>query len=198
MISNSFANDRFYHRCVAGDCALYFPGCDGHWFLKATGAEPVIAKAFQGNEVKMIVFASIVGGLAPSCSCDVIPFIAGLLAAGPPLSVVMALGLSSRLMDPSSFFITVGELGLIFAVAKTIIAILIGLAGGFLVHSCHDSGICVSQQAGVFNLSVYRDNWGHCFRYFVQYVPWVVHLTVQAAFLKKITHVFAVALISRL
>ena len=47
-------------------------------FLKATGAEPVIAKAFQGNEVKMIVFASIVGGLAPFCSCEIIPFIAAL------------------------------------------------------------------------------------------------------------------------
>ena len=37
-------------------------------FLRATGAEPIIVKAFPGNEVKMIVFASIVGGLAPFCS----------------------------------------------------------------------------------------------------------------------------------
>ena len=37
-------------------------------FIKATGAESEIAKAFQGNEVKMIVFASIVGGLASFCS----------------------------------------------------------------------------------------------------------------------------------
>ena len=113
-------------------------------FLKAMGAEPVIAKVFQGDEVKMIVFASIVGGLAPSCYCEVIPFIAALLVAGPLLSAVMALGLSSPLMDPSPFFITVGELGLIFAVANTIIAILIGLAGGFFVHSYHNSCICVS------------------------------------------------------
>lgn len=109
-------------------------------FLKATGAESVIAKAFQGNEVKMIVFASIVGGLAPFCSCEVIPFIAALLVAGAPLSAVMALWLSSPLMDPSSFFITVGELGLIFAIAKTIFAILIGLAGGFFVRSLKNTG----------------------------------------------------------
>ena len=36
----------------------------------ATGAEHVIAKAFRGNEVKMIVFASIVGGLASFCSWE--------------------------------------------------------------------------------------------------------------------------------
>ena len=109
-------------------------------FLEATGAESVIAKAFQGNEVKMIIFASIVGGLAPFCSCEVIPFIAALLLVGAPLSAVMALWLSSPLMEPSCFFITVGELGLIFAIAKTIIAILIGLAGGFFVRSLTDTG----------------------------------------------------------
>ena len=94
-------------------------------FLKATGTEPVIAKAFQGNEVKMIVFTSIVGGLAPFCSCEGILFIAPLLASGPP------------------FFITVGEMGLIFAVAKTVIGILIDVEEGFFVHSCHASCICV-------------------------------------------------------
>ena len=52
----------------------------------------------------------------------------------------MALWLSSTLMDPSCFFITVGELGSIFAIAKTIIAILIGLAGGFFVRSLKNTG----------------------------------------------------------
>ena len=88
----------------------------------------------------MIVFASIVGGLAPFCSCEVIPFIAALLLVGAPLSAVTALWLSSPLMEPSCFFITVGELGLIFAIAKTIIAILIGLAGGFFVRSLTNTG----------------------------------------------------------
>ena len=26
-----------YHRCVAGDCALYSPCCDGHWVSKGNG-----------------------------------------------------------------------------------------------------------------------------------------------------------------
>ena len=109
-------------------------------FLKATGAEPAIAKAFQGNEVKMIVSTCIVGGLAPFCSCEVIPFIAALLLVGAPLSAVMALWLSSPLMDSSCFFITVGELGLIFAISKTIIVILIASAGGFFVRSLKNTG----------------------------------------------------------
>ena len=38
----------------------------------------------------MIVFATFLGGVSPLCSCEVIPFIAALLALGIPLSAVMA------------------------------------------------------------------------------------------------------------
>ena len=41
--------------------------------LKAAGAEAGIARAFQGRENKMIVLAALFGGLAPFCSCEVIP-----------------------------------------------------------------------------------------------------------------------------
>ena len=68
--------------------------------LKATGAETLVARAFEGRETRMIVLAALFGGLAPFCSCEVIPFIAGLLAAGVPLSAIMAFWLSSPLIDP--------------------------------------------------------------------------------------------------
>ncbi len=64
-----------------------------------------------------------------------IPFIAALLAVGAPLSAVMAFWLSSPLMDPAMFFITSGELGLGFAVAKMSAAFGIALAGGFTVKA---------------------------------------------------------------
>lgn len=100
-------------------------------YLRATGAEGVVAKAFTGSTVRMIVFASLVGGLAPFCSCEVIPFIAALLAMGAPLSAVMAFWLASPIMDPPMFAITAGALGIEFAVAKTLAAVGFGLLGGF-------------------------------------------------------------------
>ncbi len=109
-------------------------------YIKASGAEHVIARAFQGNEAQMIVLAALVGGLAPFCSCEVIPFIAGLLAVGTPLAAVMALWLSSPLMDPSVFLITAGELGWQFAVAKTVAAVSLGLIGGFAVLAATRQG----------------------------------------------------------
>ncbi len=70
-------------------------------YLKASGAETILAKAFEGREIKMILMASMLGGLSPFCSCEVIPFIAALLAVGAPLSAVMAFWLASPIMDPA-------------------------------------------------------------------------------------------------
>lgn len=102
--------------------------------LKATGAEAIVAKAFQGPPLRMITLAALVGGLAPFCSCEVIPFIAALLALGAPLGAVMAFWLASPLMDPAMFAITSAELGVGFAAAKTVAAVSIGFAGGLLTH----------------------------------------------------------------
>ena len=109
--------------------------------LKATGAEGVIASAFQGREVHMIVLGAAVGGIAPFCSCEVIPFVAALLAAGTPVSAVMAFWLSSPLMDPPQFVITTAALGLEFAVAKVVFAVALGLIGGFGMWAMGRAGL---------------------------------------------------------
>ncbi|MDQ2092172.1 permease [Marimonas arenosa] len=112
-------------------------------YLKATGAENLLAKAFEGREARMIVMAALLGGLSPFCSCEVIPFIAALLAVGAPLSAVMAFWLASPLMDPAMFAITSGTLGLEFATAKTLAAIGIGALGGFGTMALKSSPVFV-------------------------------------------------------
>ncbi len=102
-------------------------------YVKATGAETLLAKAFEGDQVKMVMMAALLGGLSPFCSCEVIPFIAALLAVGAPLSAVMAFWLSSPLMDPAMFTITWAELGLDFAIGKALAAIALGMLGGYVV-----------------------------------------------------------------
>ncbi|MCH9675757.1 MAG: permease [Gammaproteobacteria bacterium] len=103
-------------------------------YLKATGAEAVVARAFEGRETRMIVLAALFGGLAPFCSCEVIPFVAGLLAVGAPLSAVMAFWLSSPLIDPPTVLITASALGWDFAIGKGVAAVALGLLGGFGVR----------------------------------------------------------------
>lgn len=109
--------------------------------LAATGAQSVIAKAFEGREIRMIFAAALFGGLAPFCSCEVIPFVAALLAAGAPLSAVMAFWLASPVIDPPTVLITAAALGWPFAIAKAGAAIGIGLAGGFAIRALAPTGL---------------------------------------------------------
>ena len=110
-------------------------------WLKASGAETVIARAFEGRETRMIFLAALFGGLAPFCSCEVIPFISGMLALGAPLSAVMAFWLSSPLIDPPTLFITASALGWNFAIAKMFGAVAMGLLGGFVVRLLVSQGL---------------------------------------------------------
>ena len=100
-------------------------------YATATGADNLIARAFSGHVVMMIVASALIGGLSPFCSCGVIPLIAALLSMGVPLPAVMAFWLSSPLMDPSMFVLTLGTLGTDFAAGKTMAAVGVGLFGGF-------------------------------------------------------------------
>ncbi|MDX2484837.1 MAG: permease [Pseudodonghicola sp.] len=113
-------------------------------YLKATGAEVMVARAFVGREVRMIFLAALFGGLAPFCSCEVIPFVAGLLALGAPLSAVMAFWLSSPLIDPPTLLITAAALGWPFALGKAVAAVALGLFGGFVVRGLMRGGAFAS------------------------------------------------------
>lgn len=103
-------------------------------WANATGADNLIAKAFTGAPLLMVMLGALAGGLSPFCSCGVIPLIAALLAMAVPLSAVMAFWLASPIMDPSMFVLTAGVLDLEFALAKTFAAIGLGAFGGVVVH----------------------------------------------------------------
>ena len=109
-------------------------------YARASGADGLIARAFQGNVFKMVFVAALMGALSPFCSCGVIPLIAALLYMGVPLAAVMAFWLASPLMDPSMFALTTGVLGTEFAVFKTGAAIFMGLFGGYGVLLLQGSG----------------------------------------------------------
>lgn len=109
-------------------------------YAGASGADNLIGRAFTGSPLTMVVFAAVLGGLSPFCSCGVIPLIAALLAMGVPLAGVMAFWLASPVIDPSMFVLTSGLLGIEFAVAKTFAAIFLGLFGGVVTHALARQG----------------------------------------------------------
>jgi uncharacterized membrane protein YraQ (UPF0718 family) len=109
-------------------------------YAKASGADNLIAKVFQGRPVQMVFAAALFGALSPFCSCGVIPLIAALLAMGVPLAPVMAFWLASPLMDPQMFLLIMGALGLPFALGKTAAALGIGLLGGYATMAWQRAG----------------------------------------------------------
>lgn len=103
-------------------------------YAKASHADSLVARAFTGSPTRMVLLASLFGALSPFCSCGVVPVIAGLLGAGVPLAAVMAFWMSSPLMDPEMFALTVASLGWNFAVVKAIAAVSMGVFSGAVTH----------------------------------------------------------------
>lgn len=84
----------------------------------------------SGGRVRAVVVASAVGTVTPVCGLGVLPLIAALLGRGLSLAPVMAFWIASPVMDPSMAVITVGILGVDFAVAKALAAFGAGLMAG--------------------------------------------------------------------
>ncbi|MCB1464686.1 MAG: permease [Nitratireductor sp.] len=118
-------------------------------WLKAAGAEAAIGRAFEGRETTMIVLAALFGGLAPFCSCQVLPFVAGLLAVGVPLPAIMAFWLSSPLIDPPTVLITAAALGWSFAIGKVLAAVGLGLFGGLAMKAFTTAGFFANPGRGI-------------------------------------------------
>lgn len=110
-------------------------------YLKASGADQIVAAAFEGSPVRSIAIASLFGALSPFCSCGVIPLVAALLASGVPFAPVLAFCIASPLMDPEMFILTAAELGTDFALVKTAAAIGIGLFAGYTTLALGKTGI---------------------------------------------------------
>lgn len=84
-----------------------------------------------------IVVASFVGIITPLCACGTITTAVSLLYAGLPLAPVMSLMVTSALLSPSTYLITLNDLGPEWTVIRTISALAMGLfAGGITLILC--------------------------------------------------------------
>jgi uncharacterized membrane protein YraQ (UPF0718 family) len=122
--------------------------CISAW-VTVSGFADRIKAVFNRREKIAIAGAAIVGATIPLCSCGVIPLIAALLASGVPLGPVMAFWISSPLMSPSMFVLTGGVLGMDFAVARLVAAVLMGAGAGYLIYALSSFGILNNQLHGL-------------------------------------------------
>ena len=81
-----------------------------------------------------VVVASFVGIITPLCACGTITTAVSLLFAGLPLAPVMSLMVTSALLSPSTYLITLNDLGPEWTVIRTISALAMGLFAGAVTH----------------------------------------------------------------
>jgi len=118
-------------------------------WVTVSGFSERIKTVFYQRQKIAIVGAAMVGASIPLCSCGVIPLIAALLASGVPLGPVMAFWISSPLMGPSMFVLTAGVLGMDFAIARLVTAVLLGAGAGYTIYFLSASGLLNNQFHGL-------------------------------------------------
>jgi len=109
--------------------------------IRASGADGLLARLFEGRQAGSILAASLFGAVTPICGLGVLPIVAGLLAAGVPLAPIMAFWLASPITDPAMLTVTAAILGLPFALGKTLAAFAIGAGGGLATLAITGSGL---------------------------------------------------------
>lgn len=84
--------------------------------------------------VASVFLASLVGIITPLCACGTLTTAISLLFAGIPLAPVMALMVTSPLLSPSTYLITLNDLGPEWTVIRTVSAYAMGIFAGLITH----------------------------------------------------------------
>lgn len=93
-----------------------------------------LGKLLCFNKISGIIIASLLGAISPLSSYALIPFAGALLSLGFPLGAVSAFVISTPLMNPTIFILTLRGLGLEMALARLVATILIGIIAGLLAE----------------------------------------------------------------
>jgi uncharacterized membrane protein YraQ (UPF0718 family) len=87
-----------------------------------------------------ILLGAGIGMFTPLCACGTLTTAISLLFLGIPLAPVMALLVTSPLMSPSTYFISLNYLGPEWTLIRTLATFLLGVFAGFLTHFLRNKG----------------------------------------------------------
>ena len=96
--------------------------------------------SFRRHGLASVVLASLVGMITPLCACGTLTTAVSLLFAGMPLAPVMALLVTSPLMSPTTYLLTLNDLGPEWTVIRAAAAFLMGMFAGIVTLLLRDKG----------------------------------------------------------
>ena len=91
--------------------------------------------------VLSVFLAAFVGIITPLCACGTLTTAVSLLFAGLPLAPVMALMVTSPLLSPSTYLLTLNDLGPEWTVIRTLSAFSMGIFAGLVTHFLWKRGL---------------------------------------------------------
>jgi len=92
--------------------------------------QPRLKALFLRAGVWPVVLATAAAVTTPLCSCTTVSVMIPLLAAGVPWGPVFAWLIASPIVSPTGFMLVGGTLGWDMAVARVLVATVLGIAGG--------------------------------------------------------------------
>jgi len=95
---------------------------------------------FRKHGMLSVLIASLVGLITPLCACGTLTTAISLLFAGMPLAPVMALLVTSPLLSPTTYLLTLNDLGPEWTVIRTAAAFLMGMFAGTVTLLLRDRG----------------------------------------------------------
>ncbi|OGW32193.1 MAG: permease [Nitrospirae bacterium GWC2_42_7] len=96
--------------------------------------------SFKKHGLLGVFLASLVGLITPLCACGTITTAVSLLFARFPLAPVMALLVTSPLLSPSTYLLTLNDLGPEWTVIRTVAAFSMGMFAGVVTLMLRDKG----------------------------------------------------------
>lgn len=87
-----------------------------------------------------IFFASLLGVLSPLCACGILTTVISLLFADLPMAPIMALLVASPLMSPTTYLVSLNDLGPEWTLIRTAAAFLMGMFAGLLTYALRNRG----------------------------------------------------------
>jgi uncharacterized protein len=101
-------------------------------FIKTFVSKKQLANFFGvKKQHATILIAALIGVISPVGSYVIIPMCAALFGIGVPLSVLMALMVSSPLINPYLFILTAGAMGMEIAILRVVSAFTLGIIAGY-------------------------------------------------------------------
>ena len=96
--------------------------------------------SLKRHGILSVFLASLAGMITPLCACGTLTTAVSLLFARFPLAPVMALLVTSPLLSPSTYLLTLNDLGPEWTVIRTVAAFSMGMFAGGVTHLLRDKG----------------------------------------------------------